>query len=182
MSRPMKPVRELKLQKRRGDSNVKLQCFGDKLAWFRANMDQDLDVITPKHVLDLIMKYIDRNADEMENITIKHTIGARQSRQHASREDCLRIIQEREMDQFINSGFETVDFLVPQSLSAFKSWMGDLRSLPKANIKLRKYKKEGLEAMISGTSKSEDHCNPHQMEEDDANAEGEDSEDEEMSD
>ncbi|MPC14283.1 translation machinery-associated protein 16-like [Portunus trituberculatus] len=174
-----KVSRELKLKKRRGDSNIKLQCLGDKLAWFKENMDQEMDVITPGQVLELIQKYIDRNTEELEQITLKHSIGGRQVRQHASREDCLRITKERETELFTNSGFETVDFLTPDSLKIFKSWTGELRHLP--NIKLRKYTKQGLEAMISGASETSEQCNPHQMEEDDLDAEEEDSGDEEMS-
>uniref|UniRef100_A0A0N7ZDH0 Translation machinery-associated protein 16 n=1 Tax=Scylla olivacea TaxID=85551 RepID=A0A0N7ZDH0_SCYOL len=164
-----KVSRELKLKKRRGDSNIKLQCLGDKLAWFKENMDQEVDVITPKHVLELIEKYIDRNTEELEQITLKHSIGGRQVRQHASREDCLRITKEKEMELFTNSGFETVDFLTPDSLKIFKSWTGELRYLP--NIKLRKYTKQGLEAMISGTCEASQHSSPHQMEEDDSDVE-----------
>lgn len=174
-----KVSRDLKLKKRKGDTNIKLQCLGDKLAWFQENMDQEMDVITPKHVLELIQKYIDRNTEEMEQITLKHSIGGRQVRQHASREDCLRITKEREMELFTNSGFETVDFLTLDSLNIFKSWTGELRFLP--NIKLRKYTKQGLEALISGTCEASEHCSPQQMEEDDSDAK-EDSEDEEMSD
>lgn len=76
---------------------------------------------------------------------------------------------------------ETVDFLTPDSLNIFKSWTGELRYLP--NIKLRKYTKQGLEALISGTCEASEHFSPHQMEEDDdSDAKEEDSEDEEMSD
>lgn len=74
---------------------------------------------------------------------------------------------------------ETVDLLAPQSLNVFKSWTGELRSLP--NIKLRKYTKQDLEAMISRNSEAEEHCSLHQMEEDDTNAESEDSIEEDMS-
>lgn len=159
---------------------MKLQCLGDKLAWFKENMDQDLDVLTPRDVLTLIQKYIDRNAEEVEQINIKHKIGSRLSRQHASREDCLRITQEREMEQFSNSGFETADFLSPESLKVFKSWTGELRYLP--NIKLRKYTKQGLEAMISGTHDPEEQPDSHQMEEDCATSEDEEQSGEEAMD
>lgn len=74
---------------------------------------------------------------------------------------------------------ETVDLLNPDSLKIFKSWTGELRYLP--NIKLRKYTKQGLEAMISGGCEVSEQCNPDQMEEDDSDAEEEYSGEEEMS-
>lgn len=73
---------------------------------------------------------------------------------------------------------ETVDFLSPDSIKVFKSWTGELRFLP--NIKLRKYTKQGLEAMILGTQDPEDQSDSHQMEEDCTTSEDEDQLGEEM--
>ncbi|XP_045609764.1 translation machinery-associated protein 16 isoform X2 [Procambarus clarkii] len=148
-----KVSRDLKLQKRKGESNVKLQFLGDKLAWFKENMDQQLEEFTPKDVLELIQKYIDRNLVENEQIQLKHNIGGRTSRQHASREDHIRITREREMSQFTSSGFETVDFLNPKALEIFKSWTGELRYL--SNLKLQKFTKQFLE---SGVSVAPEEC------------------------
>lgn len=60
----------------------------------------------------------------------------------------------------------------------FKSWTGELRFLP--NIKLRKYTKQGLEAMTLGTHDPEDQPSSHQMEEDCTTSEDEDQSGEEM--
>lgn len=68
----------------------------------------------------------------------------------------------------------------PESLKVFKSWTGELRYLP--NIKLRKYTKQGLEAMISGTHEPEEQPDSHQMEEDSATIEDEDQSGEEAMD
>lgn len=74
---------------------------------------------------------------------------------------------------------ETVDFLSPESMQVFKTWTGELRYLP--NIKLRKYTKKGLEAMISGTHDPEDQqANSDQMEEDCVTSEDEDQSGEEV--
>ena len=74
---------------------------------------------------------------------------------------------------------ETVDLLTAPSLKVFKSWSGELRSLP--NIKLRKYTQQALEALISGTCEANEHCSADSMEESDTNADDDDP-DEEMSD
>ncbi|XP_069939443.1 translation machinery-associated protein 16 isoform X2 [Cherax quadricarinatus] len=139
--------RELKMQKRRGESHAKLQFLGDKLAWFQENMDHQLEEFTPKDVIELIQKYIDRNLVEFEQIQLKHKIGGRTSRQHASREDHIRITHEREIKQFTGSGFETVDFLNPEALEIFKSWTGELRFL--SNLKLRRFTKQFLESGVA---------------------------------
>ncbi|KAK4314034.1 hypothetical protein Pmani_014653 [Petrolisthes manimaculis] len=154
--------RQLKLQKRRGESNLKLQFLGDKLTWFKNNMDEELEVFTPRDVLELIQRYIDRNDDELEQIELKHKIREKLShtRQHASREDHIKITREREMQQFMESGFETADFLNPEHLQIFKSWSGELRLLP--NLKLRRYIKGRL--LEGNTEESEE---PDKMDEDD---------------
>lgn len=75
---------------------------------------------------------------------------------------------------------ETADILSPESLKVFKTWTGELRYLP--NIKLRKYTKQGLEAMISGTHDPEEQPDSQQMEEECATSEGEDESSQEMMD
>ncbi|XP_071529584.1 translation machinery-associated protein 16-like [Panulirus ornatus] len=144
--------RELKLKKRRGENNIKLQFLGDKLIWFKENMTQGKEQLTHKDILELIQKYIDRNLEELEQINIKHRIGGRASRQHASREDHIRITYEREMNQFTSCGFETVDFLNMKSMNVFKSWSGELRYIP--NFKLRKFTKQFLESGVMGPKES----------------------------
>lgn len=48
--------REIKMKKRRGENNLKLQVLGDKLLWFKKEMDPSIEVVTPKDVLNLIQK------------------------------------------------------------------------------------------------------------------------------
>lgn len=143
--------RSLKMQKRRGESNMKLQVLGDKLLWFKENMDPTIEVYSPSDVLDLIQRYINRNLEELEQIALKHSIGARSSNQHASRKDRINNTHENEMNLFTGAGFETIDFLNPESLKVFKSWNGKLRFL--TNFKLRRFKKQSLE---DGSIKLED--------------------------
>lgn len=50
--------RQLKLQKRRGESNLKFQFLGDKLSWFKNNLDPECEVYTPKDVAELIQRYL----------------------------------------------------------------------------------------------------------------------------
>lgn len=135
--------REIKMKKRRGENNLKLQVLGDKLLWFKKEMDPSIEVVTPKDVLNLIQKYIDRNMEELEQINLKQSIGKRSKNQHASRESTIKIVHEQETALFTDNGFETVDFFCPKNLQTFKSWSGELRFL--SNLKLRKYKRKDLE-------------------------------------
>ncbi|XP_068228477.1 translation machinery-associated protein 16 isoform X1 [Palaemon carinicauda] len=135
--------RALKMQKRQSESNMKLQVLGDKLLWFKENMDSSLEEYTPKDVLNLIQRYIDRNLEELEQISLKQSIGGRNSNQHASRKDRINITYETETNLFKGAGFETIDLLNPELLKIFKAWNGQLRYL--TNFKLRRFKKQSLE-------------------------------------
>ncbi|XP_068228478.1 translation machinery-associated protein 16 isoform X2 [Palaemon carinicauda] len=131
------------MQKRQSESNMKLQVLGDKLLWFKENMDSSLEEYTPKDVLNLIQRYIDRNLEELEQISLKQSIGGRNSNQHASRKDRINITYETETNLFKGAGFETIDLLNPELLKIFKAWNGQLRYL--TNFKLRRFKKQSLE-------------------------------------
>ncbi|XP_042878154.1 translation machinery-associated protein 16-like [Penaeus japonicus] len=144
--------REVKMKKRRGENNLKLQVLGDKLMWFKREMDSSKEVYAPKDVLDLIDRYIDRNMEELEQITLKHSIGKRNKRQHASRESTIKIVHEQETALFRQSGFETIDYFCPKNVEAFKSWSGEIRFL--SNFKLRKYKRKDLEDNLIGEEES----------------------------
>ncbi|XP_063592404.1 translation machinery-associated protein 16-like [Penaeus indicus] len=135
--------REIKMKKRRGENNLKLQVLGDKLLWFKKEMDPSIEVFTSKDVLNMIQKYIDRNMEELEQINLKNSIGKRNKTQHASRESTIKIVHEQETALFRDNGFETVNFFCPKNLQTFKSWSGELRFL--SNLKLRKYKRKDLE-------------------------------------
>ena len=45
------------MQKRRSESNMKLQVLGDKLLWFQENMDTTLEVFNPAEMVNLIHRY-----------------------------------------------------------------------------------------------------------------------------
>ncbi|XP_042237241.1 translation machinery-associated protein 16-like isoform X2 [Homarus americanus] len=135
-------------------------------------MDRQLKEFTPKDALELIQRYIDRNLEELEQIQLKHKIGGRASRQHASREDHIRITREREMNQFSGSGLETVDFINPEALEIFKSWSGEIRYL--SNLKLRRFTTQFLE---TGVTSPEGCTSPHTAESNDGEEMDDDTDD-----
>lgn len=56
------------------------------------------------HIINLIWRYIGRNDEELEQIAIKHSVGGKRSRQHASREDIIRMTKKREQEEFDTCG------------------------------------------------------------------------------
>lgn len=58
-----------------------------------------------------IQRYIKRNDQELEQIAIKHSIGGRRNRQHASREDIIKMTKAREQEEFNTCGIGIYIFL-----------------------------------------------------------------------
>ncbi|KAJ8935951.1 hypothetical protein NQ314_012573 [Rhamnusium bicolor] len=77
-------------------SNIKLNILGEKIVWFRDHLDPEWTTCSPKQVQDLILQYLSRFNAELEQIRLKHSIGNRKKRQHASREDIIHMTIESE--------------------------------------------------------------------------------------
>lgn len=52
----------------------------------------------------LFFRYLARFNDELEQIRIKHSVGNRKNRQHASREDIINMTIQRETEEFNTCG------------------------------------------------------------------------------
>lgn len=55
-----------------------------------------------------LFRYLGRFDEELEQIQVKHTVGQRKSRQHASREDVIKMTKAREMNEFNTCGLGTI--------------------------------------------------------------------------
>lgn len=115
----------------------------------------DRQLYTKKDLVDLVMQYRNRFEDELEQISIVHSVGNRptQSRQHASRESAIKMTIDSDTNQFEGSGIEVPDLINKKHLEEFKKWDGELNFIQ--NLKLRKITardSEKLEAKCTRTS------------------------------
>ncbi|KAJ8974250.1 hypothetical protein NQ317_016546 [Molorchus minor] len=98
----------------------------------------------PRHNFEeLILKYIGRFDEELEQIRIKHSIGKRKNRQHASREDIINITKQREELEYCINGFEMPNLLDKKQFEILKAWNGDIRLLQ--NFKTQRFTKKFFE-------------------------------------
>lgn len=81
---------------------------------------------------------------------MKHSIGGRKNRQHASREDIIRLNQERERQEYETCGIEMPDLLDVRQMKLLRTWNGELKYLQ--NFKLRRIGKPHLEKLKSKTA------------------------------
>lgn len=124
---------------------MKQNLICEKIAWFRDNLDSDITVCTADILENLISTYLSRFDVELEQIKLKHSIGNRKNRQHASREDIINLTRKREREEYNGCGFEIPDFLNSKNLLVVRKWNGELRFLQ--NIKMKRYNKKILEQL-----------------------------------
>ncbi|XP_063243400.1 translation machinery-associated protein 16 [Bacillus rossius redtenbacheri] len=125
---------------------VKQNLLGEKLLWFRDNLDSKKTKYTPQLTVQLIEKYLSRFREEQEQIRMRHSVGSRSKhRQHASREDIIRHTVLHEEEEFATCGLEVPDLLNVKQFALLKNWSGELRYIQ--NFQLKRYCRSDLEAM-----------------------------------
>lgn len=135
----------------------KMTALGEKIAWFRDQLDPDVTVYTIEQTADLVERYLGRFDEELEQIRLKNQIGQRSSRQHASREDAIELSQKLEKDEYEGCGLEIPDLSNPKNLEYLRSWTGVLRFIP--NITLKRFRKpqdKGVNAKSDTPSTAEE--------------------------
>ncbi|RUS89717.1 hypothetical protein EGW08_002535, partial [Elysia chlorotica] len=130
-------IHDKKLEEAKSNIKLKTQIMAEKVQWFKDNLD-DRHVYTKQDMVELVMTYRDRFAEELEQISIVQAVGNRQSqsRQHASREDAIKMITQTETAQFDGSGIEVPDLINKKHLEDLRKWDGNLNLIQ--NLKFRK--------------------------------------------
>ncbi|KAK3911753.1 Translation machinery-associated protein 16 [Frankliniella fusca] len=121
---------------------VKLNLVGEKLLWFKERIPPDVAVCSKSCIDELLQTYLCRFDEELEQIRLKHSIGQRKNRQHASREDLIRHTQEREREEYNTCGIELPNLLDEGQVKILREWNGELRFLQ--NFKLVRLGKKNL--------------------------------------
>ncbi|ESP03902.1 hypothetical protein LOTGIDRAFT_212070 [Lottia gigantea] len=122
----------------------------DKFLWFQQNMDEEKLVFSKKELTDLVLKYMDRFEEEIEQISIVNSIGCRANskNQHASRLDSIKFTQDKEENEFSSTGLEVPNLMKKGNVELFKAWGGEMRyfsNIVKIKISKRDAEKFELE-------------------------------------
>lgn len=94
-------------EKSKQHNNIKMNLLGEKLLWFKEHLEASRTIYTPAQTIEIIEKYLGRFDEELEQICLKHSIGNRKNRQHASREDSIKMTTKNEQEEFQTCGFGT---------------------------------------------------------------------------
>ncbi|XP_068623759.1 translation machinery-associated protein 16 homolog [Battus philenor] len=123
-------------------THIKNNLIGEKIMWFKERIPGECLVLTKEQTLTLIETYLSRFDEELEQISLKNSIGHRKSRQHASREDIIKITKERELEEFNTCGLEMPDLMDQHQMEVLKNWNGELRFLQ--HFKLKRISRKSL--------------------------------------
>lgn len=125
---------------------MKQNLLGEKLLWFQERINSEFKEMTAEVLHELIQLYLARFDEELEQIQLKHSVGQRVNRQHASREDVIISTKKRELEEYLGAGMELVDVFNHKQLELLKTWTGELRYLP--NFVFKRFNKVLLEKKI----------------------------------
>ncbi|XP_032526937.2 translation machinery-associated protein 16 homolog [Danaus plexippus] len=123
-------------------THIKNNLIGEKILWFKERIPEGCVILDKEQTLQLIEKYLGRFDDELEQISLKNSIGQRKNRQHASREDIINITKKREVEEFETCGLEMPDLMDAQQMEVLMNWNGELRFLQ--NFKLKRIARKHL--------------------------------------
>ncbi|XP_071864199.1 translation machinery-associated protein 16 isoform X2 [Bombus fervidus] len=125
---------------------IKQNLIGEKMLWIKNNMIPGVCPYTPELTASLLETYIARNDKEMEQIAIKRSIGSNRNRQHASRENIIRITKEREQEEYDTCGIEIPDILNETQCKMLMNWNNELQCMN--NFKFIRFGKNDLKKAL----------------------------------
>ncbi|XP_055933223.1 translation machinery-associated protein 16-like isoform X2 [Argiope bruennichi] len=126
--------RGLRLEKRREESNTKLQAKLNKLKWFRDNIDTSKTLYNSEEVHELIMRYLQRFSDEEKRIKEMQCIKGRHNQNRMSVEYKMQFTIEQEKRDYETCGLEIPYLTKAESFEYFKGWDKDARFLPAIDL------------------------------------------------
>lgn len=130
---------------------IKQNLIGEKMLWIKEHMVPDVCPYTPELTARLLETYIARHDEELEQIMIKRSISNKRNKQHASREDVIRMTKEREQEEYNTCGIEIPDILNTTFCKMLINWNGELRYL--SNFKFRRFGKTHLNEALEKMNK-----------------------------
>lgn len=125
-----------KLLRKKAERNYLLQVrVGEKFRWFYENLEDGKEQYSCSEVCHLIERYLHRFDIELKKINEQNSMNGRHGRSHASREDALTTIIERETEMYDTCGIELPDLTSAKTLAQFKEWNCDVAGLELINMR-----------------------------------------------
>eukprot|EP01135_Chromosphaera_perkinsii_P007835 Nk52_evm27s1020 gene=Nk52_evmTU27s1020 len=121
-----------KLDKRKVQNVKGMSSLAEKLVWFQQNLVEGKTAYTYGEILQLIMRYIERNDEAIQMAEEIRKNGGSSN----IKSEVLFELKEREMGLYY-SGFQAPDLTRVKIVKALKGWEGDLNLM--SNIELKTF-------------------------------------------
>uniref|UniRef100_A0A0K8VJ26 UPF0534 protein CG15027 n=1 Tax=Bactrocera latifrons TaxID=174628 RepID=A0A0K8VJ26_BACLA len=120
---------------------IKSNIMGEKLSWFLGQIDEvRTEPLTPQEFEDLIASYLKRFDEELEQIALKQSISKNRSKQHAARQDVIKITLERERNEYQSGGMELLNLCDPVKFKSLMDWDGSALNVQHLKLDLVSHK------------------------------------------
>lgn len=120
---------------------IKSNIMGEKLNWFLGKIDEDrTKPLTPQEFEEFVALYLKRFDEELAQIALKQSISKNRSKQHAAREDVIKITLERERNEYQSGGMELLNLCDPVKFKSLMDWDGSALNVQHLKLDLVSYK------------------------------------------
>ncbi|XP_011191720.1 translation machinery-associated protein 16 homolog [Zeugodacus cucurbitae] len=134
---------------------IKSNIMGEKLSWFLGQIGEDrTEPLTPLEFEELIALYLKRFDEELAQIALKQSISKNRSKQHAAREDVIKITLERERNEYQSGGMELLNLCDPIKFKSLMDWDGS--ALNVQHLKLDLVSQKMLQRLKSANTVNSD--------------------------
>uniref|UniRef100_A0A0A1WRT2 UPF0534 protein CG15027 n=1 Tax=Zeugodacus cucurbitae TaxID=28588 RepID=A0A0A1WRT2_ZEUCU len=134
---------------------IKSNIMGEKLSWFLGQIGEDrTEPLTPLEFEELIALYLKRFDEELAQIALKQSISKNRSKQHAAREDVIKITLERERNEYQSGGMELLNLCDPIKFKSLMDWDGS--ALNVQHLKLDLVSQKMLQGLKSANTVNSD--------------------------
>eukprot|EP00041_Stephanoeca_diplocostata_P011738 m.194344 g.194344 ORF g.194344 m.194344 type:complete len:178 (+) comp18646_c0_seq4:122-655(+) len=129
-------LRDVKLFGAKKVADKKKLKYGERLLWFQENLDADKAEYTYGEVIDLAVRYIQRNDEELQSILTENKMRGR--RCHGNREDLLKLQKKMELEE-LKVGMKLPDLRNAKVVQQFKAWDLELNLIARFPMELFKH-------------------------------------------
>ncbi|XP_053947947.1 translation machinery-associated protein 16 homolog [Anastrepha ludens] len=141
---------------------IKSNIMGEKLCWFLDHIDDErTEPLAPQEFEDLISLYLKRFDEELAHIALKQSISKNRSKQHAARQDVIRITLEKERNEYQSGGMELLNLCDPAKFKSLMDWDGSALSIQ--HLKLDLVSHNLLQRLKSAASQNSNDSNSDVM-------------------
>ncbi|XP_058453565.1 translation machinery-associated protein 16 homolog [Malaya genurostris] len=138
-----------KREKKKIGHAMKANIVGKMLGWFAERLEGRTDAPNQDEFMELIIQYLSRFDEELQQIQLVQSINKQRKNQYASREATIRITLEKEISDFNGGGLELPNLCDENEFKRFQRWNGNSQSIQHLPLHFISRKSLQSDALVS---------------------------------